>query len=103
MGLQIRFEIYTAKFSKQYKTQAEREFRMELFGKIDKYIENWNSQEGRTHTLAHNAFSDWTDEERDQLTGYKEGPTKKGNESKTEPAEIPDSFDWRDHGAVNPV
>lgn len=76
---------------------------MELFKTIDQYIEHWNSQEEKTHILAHNDFSDWTDDERDRLTGYKEGPTKKGNESKTEPVEIPDSYDWREHGAVNAV
>lgn len=77
---------------------------MQLFDQIDQYIENWNDNEKNTHKLGHNEFSDWTDDERDLLTGFDgeyvepaAGPVNATNVT------LPDSIDWRTMGAVNAV
>lgn len=100
----MKFQAFTARFGKQYGSQDEREFRMQLFDQIDQYIEEWNANEKNTHTLGHNEFSDWTDDERDLLTGlmgeYVEpaaGPANPTNVT------LPDAVDWRTTGAVNAV
>lgn len=77
---------------------------MQLFDKVDQFIEKWNADESKTHTVGHNEFSDWTDDERAKLRGFK-GPVVEAAVEQTEVANvsIPDSVDWRESGAVNAV
>ena len=36
---------------------------------IDQFIEEWNAQEDKTHTVGHNFLSDWTQDEKDIISG----------------------------------
>jgi C1A family cysteine protease len=59
---------YVAQYKKNYLTSEEYEARLALFAKTHFMIEEHNM--GNTYTLAHNMFSDWTADERANLTGY---------------------------------
>ena len=43
--------------------------RLQNFIAIDKFIEEWNAQEDKTHTVGHNFLSDWTQNEKDVISG----------------------------------
>lgn len=43
--------------------------RLENFIATDLFIEDWNAQLDKTHTVAHNFLSDWTQAERDIFSG----------------------------------
>ena len=64
------FLQYVNQFGKNYGTKEEYQFRFDLFKKKDKLINEWNSRDGVTHTLAHNVFSDKTDDEIRRALGY---------------------------------
>lgn len=102
----MKFQVYQARFGKQYSTQEEMNFRMELFNEVDKFIEEWNSKEGQTHVVGHNEFSDWTQDERSKLRGFSGDLRNVANtpaEPVTNVTDIPASVDWREKGAVNEV
>jgi len=99
----MKFQVFTAKFDKQYANQEEREFRMQLFEQVDQFIEGWNANEQRTHTVGHNEFSDWTEDERAKMRGFKMYDANAPLEVSEAILTIPDSIDWRDTGAVTPV
>lgn len=87
--------------------------RKTLFAEIDEKIQAWNSDNTKTHTLAHNMFSDMTAAERKRLTGFLgidqknkagEYPVKKGEVKVLNVTDLPASVDWREtQGVVQPV
>lgn len=62
---------YLTKFGKSYATDSEFKFRMALFAKKDKLINEWNSKPDMTHKLGHNMFSDKTDDETKKMRGFR--------------------------------
>ena len=38
--------------------------------KTDSLINAWNLQENKTHKIAHNMLSDWSESEKKKLRGY---------------------------------
>jgi hypothetical protein len=111
------FMNYIAKQNKNYKTSNEFLMRRQIFIEKDTFINDFNSQQGQTMQVAHNKFSDWTDEEYAGILGYKSFSTKdkvKHKKLKTfipedpiEPVKLYRSMDsdidWRNLGAVTPV
>jgi len=91
---------YVTEFGKSYATVAEFEFRKELFLQRHEFIEEWNAG-NHTHDLIHNDFSDMTHEEFSKRLGYRPVARERKYEEVT--PVTADSWDWRDHGAVNPV
>jgi hypothetical protein len=92
--IEVLYAKYVAQFNKSYLTDEEYFTRMEFFAKKHFIIEEHNM--GNTYTLAHNMFSDWTEEELSSLTGYipADYPTD------LEAVEVPNftgpaSLDWR--------
>ena len=54
--------------------------------------------------MAHNKFSDWTKHEKNMIKGHKTNQLAQVEELELdELAEVPTSWDWRDHNAVTPV
>ena len=76
---------------------------MELFGQVDQFIEGWNIDDQRTHTVGHNQFSDWTEDEKSKLRGF-DGSKIEGNAGQMDDSfTIPDTVNWVDTGAVNEI
>ncbi|KAH7672342.1 Actinidain protein [Dioscorea alata] len=110
----LLFEGWLVKLNKSYQDLAEKEKRYDIFKDNLKYIDEHNAG-NHTFTLALNVFADITDEEyRATYLGTLPTPSgidmidDNGNESdkynfnETVDA-VPDSIDWRDLGAVQPV
>ena len=92
--IETLYAKYVAQYRKNYLTTEEYETRMSIFAKKHFIISEHNMGEG--HTLAHNTFSDWTEAELKDLTGYR--PSKEALEFvETEFEEFvgAGSVDWR--------
>lgn len=100
-----KFEAYLTKSGKSYNSINEYEMRKKLFEVTDGKIEEWNSNPSNTHKLAHNFFSDMTAVESKVYRGYKgvKGHETKGTTKHLTTANLPDSVNWLEKGAVNPV
>ena len=57
---------FAALFNKHTHSLSEYNSRMQEFGKTQTYIAEFNAKLD-THFLGHNAYSDWTDAERDEF------------------------------------
>ena len=68
---------YLSKQNKSYRSVEEFNMRLENFIAIDQFIEEWNSQEDKTHTAGHNFLSDWSEAERSKITPKKVAKTPK--------------------------
>ena len=95
------FMRFVAAEGKSYGTREEFEFRSAIFKKNYAYIQKWNAQEN-THKLGVNFFADMTDDERKSYTKL-QPVQKKAEPAKLNTTNAPDSYDWREHGAVTPV
>jgi C1A family cysteine protease len=98
--LHATYAKYLAQHKKNYLTTEEYETRFQLFAKTHYKIVNHNHLE-KSWTLGHNVFSDWTDSERKNLTGYNPKPLVRGPVSQ-EPIKA-DNIDWRNLKAVSHV
>jgi hypothetical protein len=66
-----KYMHYLSKQNKNYKTVEEFEQRLQNFIATDKFIEEWNANEEKTHTVGHNFLSDWSQAERDVISAAK--------------------------------
>ena len=60
---------YMATMGKSYNSIEEFNMRLENYIATDKFINEYNSNPDRTVTVAHNHLSDWTQAERDIISG----------------------------------
>jgi C1A family cysteine protease len=90
--------------NKSYKLGHEEEHRFNIFATNYVYIQMHNIQ-NKGVTLGLNKFADLTsDEFRDLYTNPAESTNEEVVYTSFENSEsLPDSWDWRDHGAVNPI
>ena len=97
------FMRYITKFNKRYDTVEEFNLRKELYKFADHEIEEFNAR-STTSKMGHNKFSDWTEDEYQQLMGFlNEAPLNEGNKTMTfEPTEETE-VDWVAKGAVTEV
>lgn len=106
--LEAEHKAFMKKHRVEYATQDEHKHRKHIFKQNLRLIQSSN----RAHmgfTLAANAFSDRTRDELRALFGYK--ASGKHNGGKPFPYklnqetidDLPESLDWRLHGAVTPV
>merc|ERR1719242_1018457 len=65
-----KFMKYIAEFGKRYATKEEFAARLAIFKKAEEEILAHNLL-GRTWTMGHNEFSDWTEDEFARLMGFK--------------------------------
>ena len=107
-SLDYQYMQYTALFNKHSHSLAEYNQRMTEFGKVQKFIADYNGKVG-THFLGHNAYSDWTDDERAHfLSGGIVGQLKDDDHirhhfARLSTEHIPDRINWVEFGAVSPV
>eukprot|EP01017_Pseudomicrothorax_dubius_P026176 TRINITY_DN28_c0_g2_i2.p1 TRINITY_DN28_c0_g2~~TRINITY_DN28_c0_g2_i2.p1 ORF type:complete len:368 (+),score=90.71 TRINITY_DN28_c0_g2_i2:127-1230(+) len=96
------FHKWTAKHNKVYVSFQESAYRLRVFRDNVLKIKAI-TDEGRPYTLAINKFADLTQEEfASRYLGYK-APTRERNFVTLNTTNIPDSIDWRQKNAVNPV
>jgi len=62
-NLDYQYMQFTALFNKHAHSLDEYEKRMQEFSKTQQFITEFNAKQD-THFLGHNAYSDWTDDER---------------------------------------
>ncbi len=103
------FKDFVKKFGRDYKDDAEYRRRYAHFRKNMILVQFLRETEMGTGMYGVTQFSDYSEKEKRQFLGLKP-ELKKGSLEKVldsaqvlDEAELPDSFDWRDHGAVTPV
>jgi len=106
------FLEHVAEHGLNFGTNEEFNFRQNIF--LTKEAENKviNANPENTFTVGHNFMSTMTDEEYSKMLGYR-GPTnvtellddvaRQIEPTILDAVNIPSEYDWRNHGAVNPV
>ena len=100
---------YTALYNKHTHSLSEYTDRMAEFAKTQKFIADFNAELGGTHFLGHNAYSDWTDDERAEflsngVVGHLQDHHKMYHHyARLNTENLPDYVNWLEHGAVTPV
>ncbi|KAK4858211.1 hypothetical protein QYF36_012816 [Acer negundo] len=106
-----KHEEWMSRHGRNYPDSAEKDVRFQIFKKNYEYVEKFNNAGNNTYKLSVNAFSDLTTEEfLASHTGFKMSPnprvskttTPYSNQNLTDD-EVPESFDWRDQGAVTEI
>lgn len=69
--IEFKFINFIGTHGKTYTTENEYAFRMALFAKVDKEIEQFNASESSSKH-GHNFMSDFTDNERKARLGYQD-------------------------------
>jgi len=98
------FLQHVAEHGLNFGTAEEFNFRQNIFMTKDAENKVINANPENTFTVGHNFMSTMTDDEYKMMLGYR-APT---NVTEMEPTiltnvNIPSEYDWRNHGAVNPV
>jgi C1A family cysteine protease len=104
--LERNYLDFISKNNKSYATREEYQFRMAQFSKNLRKIQQHNMENSDMETLAPNHMADWTEEEYQQLLGYKDNrPNMMGREQNhaVNIDAIPDTVNWVTDGAVTPV
>jgi cathepsin F len=102
-----QFKDFVNAFEKTYESEEEQQRRFEIFRSNLADIEKLQSIDGGSATYSHlTPFADLTTEEFSVRLGLKPVDsltTTVPLAAALDTSSLPDSFDWRDHGAVNPV
>ena len=101
------FMRWISKHNKMYETVEEFKMRQEIWSALDAEIERMNNKKTLA-TFGHNHMSDWTDGERSKILGLLNMPMEEEwripeDQEIADVANLAESWDWRDHGAVTPV
>jgi hypothetical protein len=108
-----KYMKYLSQQGKSYNSIEEFNVRLENFIAIDKFIEEWNAQEDKTHIVGHNFLSDWTQAEKDVISGKAAGNEAKRQEMSNDSsfavfeldpnATYPDTWNWNNGVNVGAV
>ena len=103
MQVNMKFMQHVSTYNRSYLTTEEFEARKSLFAAVDAEIKEHNASDS-LYEMAHNKFSDWTKHEKNMIKGHITNRYAQVEELELdELAEVPASWDWRDHNAVTPV
>jgi C1A family cysteine protease len=101
--VEAAFIDHMAQFGLSYGTAEEYEFRLNIFNEKTAKIQEINSSQS-SFTVGYNQFTTYTDFEYKRLLGAKVMPEDKKNNTKVlSTANLADSVNWIDKGAVNAV
>ena len=102
--LRAEFMSYITEHSKNYNSEAEFNFRFQLYTETDLEISTHNAG-SHTYVRGHNHMSDWTQDEYNVLLGYRSLSAERKAEIPV--ASFPETSDpewsWIEQGAVTPV
>ena len=101
-SMEFEYMQYLAKFGKTMNSKDEFEARLQNFTAIDQEIKKINA-ENNSWVAGHNQFSDWTSDEFKQILGYQPAGFKNNSLKIFDAAEIAESVNWLDAGAVTHV
>jgi len=93
---------YITEHGKMYGTKAEYNYRLDIFNQTLADVESHNAK-GDTYTKEINHMSDWTDEEYNQLLGYKHEMKKTSDVAILDTSNLAADINWVTSGAVTPV
>ena len=65
----LKYMQYISKHSKSYNTIEEFDMRLQNFIATESFIQEWNTQGETAHRVGHNFLSDWTQAEKDVISG----------------------------------
>jgi len=104
MDLRAKFMQYLANHGKSYITVEEFSARLDLFANIEERI-NYHNNGDFSYTVAHNKFSDMSEDEKAQFRGKMPAPpmAKFGVKTLLDTSNNAATKDWRTEGAVNPI
>jgi len=102
------FIQYVGQHGKSYNTMEEFQMRFERYNRADSFIKEHYQKNGPepSFEVAHNKFSDWTEQEYKVLLGYKPMKGKKRTPKGMKVVDVSAlaaSVDWREKNAVTPV
>ncbi|CAG0881436.1 unnamed protein product [Darwinula stevensoni] len=101
---QIEFKKFLRRYGKKYGKNQEKETRFRIFKENLKKIELLRKFEQGTAQYGPTQFADLTDEEFKRFLGLRTDMRGEAlPDAEIPKVDLPDSFDWRDHGAVTPV
>ncbi|KAI3414797.1 uncharacterized protein J3R85_015835 [Psidium guajava] len=105
-----KFDEWMSRHGHDYKDVAEKAKRLKIFQENLRLIEEFNGAANRTYKLGLNKYSDLTNEEFvAAFTGYRLPPSTRRNSSQVRSfqdqglSSIPESVNWVEKGAVNPI
>ena len=107
-SLDYQYLQFASLFNKHTHSLDEYNDRMTEFGKTQKFIADHNAKMD-THFLGHNAYSDWTDEERAEFLSsgivgeLKDHEHIQHHYARLNTEYIPAQVNWVEHGAVSAV
>lgn len=98
-----KFIEHVAEYGLSYGTDAEFDFRMNLFLEKDRLIEAENAKEENTFKLGHNHMSTWTHDEYKKILGYIPREVNDDNVEVLDETNLAGAVDWRKKNAVTPI
>jgi len=106
VGVEERFNEFVARHNKTYSSKEERQARLATFAANYEYLYHvQRNEEGTAEYSYLSPFSDMSPEEFSMRNGYKHSGSRVADSlvELLDVKDLPDSFDWRSKGAVNPV
>ncbi|XP_019174059.1 PREDICTED: ervatamin-B-like [Ipomoea nil] len=108
-SLLLRHKNWMARHGRSYKNEVERAKRFRIFKENVEFIENFNKATNQSYKLGINQFTDLTKEEfRATLLNEEKStplpkPSKPASFLNESLAQVPNSLDWRERGAVTDI
>jgi len=99
--IESNFLGYITQFGKSYASIAEYEHRLEQFAMKHSYIQGHNATE-ESYKLAHNKFSDWTEEEYKSILTYRP-EMREATTMHVESGDAASPVDYRNGNCLSPI